>query len=556
MYCDKLNVNTLTALLADHGVQQAVVCPGSRNAPIVHNLDECPEISCFPVTDERSAGFYALGMALHTGLPTVVCVTSGTALLNLAPAVAEAYYRHISIVVISADRPPQWIDQLDGQTLPQSNALGLFVRKAVTLPEFNDSDSEGHWLCNRRVNEALLYATQQGGGPVHINVPLSRPLYNFSCPSLPHERKIVRLCNGAPENAEPMLQQLYMAKRPLFVIGQTRKDEIPDNIISILSNRHYVVLQEPLSGNESGNCVDEMMHMADRKENAQPDFILYIGGTLVSSTLKDYLRRAKHAVCWRVDETGTVADTFMNLCGIVQARSEAVLRLVGGTGNETWYAYWQHLLEKSKKGHRLYTPGFSSMLAVKKLEENLRVFDPNAMVHYANSMPVRLGCIYAQHHIDCNRGVNGIDGSLSTAAGCSLVTPQHVYCVIGDLSFFYDRNALWNKTLKGNLRVLLLNNKGGGIFEKFATHLDNEPDRMHIMARHNTLAQGFCLDNNIEYRCANNEKQLDKQLLWLSQEQADRPMVLEVMTRAENDWHSYQEYFNKISTNEKRMENN
>lgn len=133
MYCDKLNVNTLTALLADHGVQQAVVCPGSRNAPIVHNLDECPEISCFPVTDERSAGFYALGMALHTGLPTVVCVTSGTALLNLAPAVAEAYYRHISIVVISADRPPQWIDQLDGQTLPQSNALGLFVRKAVTL---------------------------------------------------------------------------------------------------------------------------------------------------------------------------------------------------------------------------------------------------------------------------------------------------------------------------------------------------------------------------------------------------------------------------------------
>lgn len=134
MYSDKENVNILTALLVAHGVRHAIVCPGSRNAPIVHNLDACPSIKCYPVTDERSAGFYALGIALETRRPTVVCVTSGTALLNLASAVAEAYYQHVPLVVVSADRPLQWIDQLDGQTLPQGDALGRFVRKAVTLP--------------------------------------------------------------------------------------------------------------------------------------------------------------------------------------------------------------------------------------------------------------------------------------------------------------------------------------------------------------------------------------------------------------------------------------
>ena len=132
MYSNKQNVNILTALLISHGVRHAIVCPGSRNAPIVHNLNECPDIQCYPVTDERSAGFYALGMAQALNAPVAVCVTSGTALLNLMPAVAEAYYQHQPLIVISADRPQEWIDQLDGQTLPQPGALGRFVRKTVS----------------------------------------------------------------------------------------------------------------------------------------------------------------------------------------------------------------------------------------------------------------------------------------------------------------------------------------------------------------------------------------------------------------------------------------
>ena len=154
MYSNKEQVNILTALLVAHGVRHAVVCPGSRNSPIVHNLNECPDIACYPVTDERSAGFYALGMSQARRQPVVVCVTSGTALLNLAPAVAEAYYQHIPIVVISADRPAAWIDQLDGQTMPQPDALGRFVRKAVSLPEPGFDSCPAGWVRTRAYQRA------------------------------------------------------------------------------------------------------------------------------------------------------------------------------------------------------------------------------------------------------------------------------------------------------------------------------------------------------------------------------------------------------------------
>ena len=167
MYCNKENVNILTALLVAHGVRHAVCCPGSRNAPIVHNLTECPDIQCYPVTDERSAGFYALGMSQALSQPVAVCVTSGTALLNLAPAVAEAYYQQRPLVVISADRPPQWIDQLDGQTLPQPDALGRFVRKAVTLPEVISSPPESGGVRGglNEGTDAFVQTTSPAGTP-------------------------------------------------------------------------------------------------------------------------------------------------------------------------------------------------------------------------------------------------------------------------------------------------------------------------------------------------------------------------------------------------------
>ena len=532
MYSNKENVNILTALLVAHGVRHAVCCPGSRNAPIVHNLTECPDIRCYPVTDERSAGFYALGMSQALSQPVVVCVTSGTALLNLAAAVAESYYQQRPLVVISADRPPQWIDQLDGQTLPQPDALGRFVRKAVTLPEVISSPlesggvrgglnegtdalvqttspagtppnsggewgTEAHWYCNRLVNEALL----EQFGPVHINVPIAEPLFDFSVAQLPEQRVISRILPDISGNTLRHIGQMFMlAKRPMLIDGQ------PMN---------------PL--------LDEAVALVGDDESYVPDFVLYIGGSIVSKRVKHFLRKARET--WVVNATGEVTDTFMNLTQVIQGDGKVVadhVRFLCEDHPHPFVQKWEELLSSLRQKADALTPDFSQLAAVKFFEEKLSILHSPFTIHYANSTAIRLANTFARHPVWCNRGVNGIDGSLSTAAGFSCVTDEKVFCVIGDLSFFYDQNALWNQNLRGNFRILLLNNGRGGIFSTLPG-LDQSPARdKYVAAEHHTSAEGICMQNNVVYLKAENMEELQQGIDTLLYIDSERPVLLEV----------------------------
>lgn len=510
MYSNKENVNILTSLLVAHGVRHAVVCPGSRNAPIVHNLNECPDIQCYPVTDERSAGFYALGMSQCLGEAVAVCVTSGTALLNLAPAVAEAYYQHIPLIVISADRPPQWIDQLDGQTLPQPDALGRFVRKAVTLPE--PVDDEGRWYCNRLVNEALIVRH----APVHINVPISEPLFQFTVASLPVERCIELLPAGIQPTTLAHLGRMFMqSRRPMLIAGQ------------------------PLNP-----CLDEAVSLIADDERYVPDLVVCIGGSIVSKRLKHFLRKAKET--WIVNETGEVNDTFMNLTRVVQGDGEVVtdhLRFLLEDQPHPFVQLWQELLRRVRSHADTFEPPYSQMAAVKYFEQ----YWQGGVVHYANSSAIRLANIYARHPVYCNRGVNGIEGSLSTAAGFSVVAEGRVTCVIGDLSFFYDQNALWNQNLRGNLRILLLNNGRGGIFNMLPG-LENSPARDRLVAaEHSTSAEGICRQNDVVYLSAHDAAELGEGMARLLQMESTRPVLLEVFTDATEDERVMKDYYQSFS---------
>lgn len=509
MYSNKEHVNILTTLLVAHGIRHAVVCPGSRNAPITHNLNECPDITCYPVTDERSAGFYALGMSQALKQPVVVCVTSGTALLNLAPAVAEAYYQHVPLVVVSADRPQQWIDQLEGQTLSQPDALGRFVKKAVSLPE--PHDEEERWYCNRLVNEALII----GNAPVHINVPITEPLFEFSVPELPIERKIE--CIPADISAATLsyvTRMFLQAKRPMLVSGQ------PMN---------------PL--------LDEAVYLIGDDPDYVPDFVMYIGGSIVSKRVKRFLRKAKDT--WVVNETGEVTDTFMNLTHVVQGDGEAVadhIRFTLVMEPHPFVQQWDALLEKIRQQTLTYEPGYSQMAAVKYFEANVG----EAAIHYANSSAIRLANSFAQHPIWCNRGVNGIEGSLSTAAGFSVVSDARVFCVIGDLSFFYDQNALWNQNLRQNFRILLLNNGCGGIFNMLPG-LEESPARDSIVAaEHHTSAEGICRQNDIVYLRADGPHDLHRAIDTLLYKESDRPVLLEVFTTADEDEQVLKDYYKSL----------
>ena len=492
MYSSKQNVNILTSLLVAHGIHHAVVCPGSRNAPIVHNLNECPDIQCYPVTDERSAGFYALGMTQALKEPVVVCVTSGTALLNLYPAVAEAYYQHRSLVVVSADRPQQWIDQLDGQTLPQPDALGCFVKKAVSLPEPHDEDTR--WYCNRLINEALMVKH----GPVHINVPITEPLFDFSTPDLPKERKIELLPADISNVTLSHVCRMFMqAKRPMLIAGQPMNPLMDEAVVQIGDDADYI-----------------------------PDFVLYTGGSIVSKRLKHFLRKAKET--WVVNSEGEVTDTFMNLTHVVQGDGDVVADMVRSNLEETPHPFvqkWEALLAQIRQQVEANEPPYSSAAVVKYFEQKRGA----NIVHYANSMAIRLANTYSKTPVYCNRGVNGIEGSLSTAAGFSCVTDEKVFCVIGDLSFFYDQNALWNQNLRGNLRILLLNNGKGGIFDMLPG-LEKSPARdKFVAAEHHATAEGICQQNDIYYQQATTTEEMQRGIDLLLSSEFSRPMVLEVL---------------------------
>lgn len=560
MYSNKENVNILTSLLLEYGVSDAVVCPGSRNAPIVHNLSVCEAIRCRPVTDERSAAFYALGLAIATRRPTVVCVTSGSALLNVMPAVAEAAYQHVPLIVISADRPQQWIDQLDGQTIPQSDALGRFVRKAVQLPE--PHNDEERWLCRRLVNEAMHLATCRQGAPVHINVPISEPLFEFNIEQLPQLHRFNTIKHTATESISiDMPDAFYAATRPMIVIGQLAHGTISHETIRSLSEK-YVVMSEPLS-NPSYMTIhfDEAIRYIvsdnssinddeDDKTAYYPDYVIYVGDTLVSKPARRFLRNAKAPSCLITPDAADIHDPLMTLTDIVECDTDSINALLASLCDAPdtdercrFHDRWQSFLDAYAAHADAYAPEYSQMATVKYFEEQLADLDIDICVHYANSSAVRLACIYAQHYIWCNRGVNGIEGSLSTAAGFSLATNDMTVCVIGDLSFFYDQNALWNSNLRGNLRIILLNNRGGGIFRQLPGLSDSPAADDLVMASHENTAQGICTQNDIGYMSAKNMDEMQIGIVTLLTRESDRPMLLEVFTDSNDDVKALEKYF-------------
>lgn len=572
MYSNKENINILTSLLVDYGVRTAVVCPGSRNAPIVHNLNECPDITCYPVTDERSAGFFAIGLIQAVRMPVAVCVTSGTALLNLAPAVAEAKYQQLPLVVISADRPQAWVDQLDGQTIPQMGALEPWVRRSVSLPEPHDEESQ--WLCNRLVNEALLDLDFHSCAPVHINVPISEPLFDFSVEALSFERMIYRHCHQTQRDLL-LASSFFEARRPMIVLGQEYSEWAEGDVdgtyarcMDFLAD-YGVVLSESLNNHLSHHVpVEKALTLIGDDPDYLPDLIIYIGGHVVSKRLKAFLRRAEDATVYMVNDGPEVHDVTMHMTQLcVMSSFDALVnslyyfyhhnRMDSGyptTEDEkddgplfrinpehvVFHNRWQQVLVKARLMTESFQPAYSQMAVVRYLEEQLYDMDYNIHVHYGNSSAVRLANIYAAHHVWCNRGVNGIEGSLSTAAGFSAHllsegVDDKVFCVLGDLSFFYDQNALWNGNLGGNLRIVVLNNGGGGIFRTLPGLEQSAARDSMVAACHHTSAQGICTQCDVGYLKATNMEEMQMGVVRLLTEETHRPMLLEVFTDADAD---------------------
>lgn len=530
MYSHKKNINLLTAVMAAHGLHDVVVCPGSRNGALVHNFNECPDFRCHSVTDERSAAFVAIGIIEATKRPAAVCVTSGSAVLGTLPAVAEAAMRRLPLLIISADRPAEWIGQLDGQTLPQNGALQPYAPTFV-VPEIENESA--HWYANRQANEALIRISRNQ--PTHINLPLSEPLFDFSEPQLPQERIFTELRPVVQSPlSDEILQQISAARLPVLFIGQY-ENALPD-IEKLEAAHHILILPEHLA-NVAGAWRTAVMEYTDALTEFQPDLILHAGGNLVHKRTKLMLRQAASCPVIRIDEDGLCPDTFYRLQTVVRAGlPEVVQQLCRLTSPKPEVVRWKETLEAHKIEARqlnFLSPEDHTALRAVNLCCSAVQQQENASLHLANSSTVRMASRFiegGQCPVHCNRGTNGIEGTLSTAAGHSLVTSGSTFVILGDLSFFYDCNALCDPKLSGNLRILLINNGGGAIFHHLPG-LSNSPAlEQFIAAEHGFSARGLADTYGLHYKAVNPGENLEEAIDFLTHHEATRPVLVEVFT--------------------------
>ena len=552
MYSDKKNILQLVALLKAHEIRHVVLCPGSRNTPIIHTLANHPFFTCYSVTDERSAGFFALGLALSNGRPAAVCCTSGTALLNLHPAVAEAFYQQVPLVVISADRPAAWIGQMDGQTLPQPNVFGSLVKSSVDLPEIHTSEEE--WYCNRLVNEALLELNHHGKGPVHINVPISEPLFSFSAEELPDVRVITRYqgLNVYDRQYDDLIARLNGYTKRMMVVGQMNLIYLFERKICKLLYKHFAWLTEH-TGNQTVPGIpvknfDAIIYALPEEEQAKlvPDLLITYGGHVVSKRLKQLLRKHPPKEHWHVAADGQVTDTFCSLTTVIEMDPFEFLEKIAYLLENKPCEYpkrWEQLSKQMAEPDF----AFSEMAAIGKV---LKALPTDAVLHLANSSTVRYAQLFQipdSVEVCCNRGTSGIEGSLSTALGYAWASDKLNFVLIGDLSFFYDMNALWCNHLRGNLRIMLLNNGGGEIFQSLPGLKMEARTHRFVTALHQTKAEGWAQERGFDYRAIHTMEELDAALSdFMQADQQGNPKFMEVFTDKAEDVRLLKEYYHGL----------
>ncbi len=479
LYSEKETAKILAELLVRKGVRRVLLSPGSRNAPLIISLTRRRELSCRVVLDERVAAYMAVGMAQQSGEAVALVCTSGTALLNYAPAVAEAFYQRLPLIVISADRPEEWIDQDDSQTIRQYAALAPFVKASYRLPaELSCADER--WYANRLVNEALNTALASPQGPVHLDVPFREPLYGIKTYSMP-ERAIeaVPVVSTLPDaEARRLAAMLSSGKRVLIVASFAA----PDAALASLLTRaaafpQVVLLTESLANLPVGDAIptiDRVLSVMPADLLAyRPDILITFGGAPVSRRLKRFLRENRPEEHWRLDTGGHIVDTMQSLTRHIRLAPSDFFAAVLPYWQPAMCGYrdlWRALREEAARRHDAFlsSAAWSDFTAFSLLMPALPV---GAAVQLSNGMTVRYAQMFEYPQVfrsDGNRGTSGIDGSLSTAVGAAIASNRPTVCIIGDMSFLYDAAALATGDLPPNLRIIVICNGGGGIFRTLA----------------------------------------------------------------------------------------
>jgi 2-succinyl-5-enolpyruvyl-6-hydroxy-3-cyclohexene-1-carboxylate synthase len=539
MYSDKETANLLAYLCQNAGVQHAVISPGSRNAPLIMAFTNQQNIECHSIIDERSAGFYALGIAVQSGKPVVLICTSGTAPLNYAPAMAEAFYQKVPLIVISADRPAYWINKGEGQTIDQKNIFKNFSRKFLQLPlEADDNTVQEIW---ETLNTTLFPVPR----PVHINVPFEEPLYGttkmFDKPEIQDLPNAKHQAGRIPTDREKFLNRALARKNILVLCGGLKSDRNLNKALTNWGNSGNTVILTETTANLHDDSfipfIDKVIVQFEKKGNGfLPDIVITIGGTLISKKVKSWLRKHFKGEHWHLSADTFKVDTFDKLTRQINTSPAHFFEQIKPSGQSEYRQKWRSHISNIEESHDrfLSKTAFSDLKVFSILSGTLKA---TIALHLANSTPVRYAQLFRWHqqieHFG-NRGTSGIDGSSSTAAGFAGLSDKTNVLITGDISFLYDSNAFLNNHIPPNLKIIVINNGGGNIFRFlegpskikgfetfFETHIEKDIKKM-------------CDFYGLQYFDAGNESETLESLNLLLQSKTCS--VLEIRTpRFEND---------------------
>ncbi|MCF6297437.1 MAG: 2-succinyl-5-enolpyruvyl-6-hydroxy-3-cyclohexene-1-carboxylic-acid synthase [Flavobacteriaceae bacterium] len=524
-----------------YNIKNVIISPGSRNAPLTIGFSNHPNINAISIVDERSAAFFALGIAQQTQNPVAVVCTSGSALLNYYPAVAEAFYSNIPLVIISADRPKYLIDIGDGQTVRQENVFQNHILFSANLIDTDDAEKN---LVNNKLIDKALQTVICKNGPIHINVPFDEPLYE-TVNELEgfNAKKENILLEEVPLDIDELQKFVNIwndSSKKMILIGTNYPDELLQlQLNKIIKDESVIVLIETTSN----VCHDKFINSIDKViipfkeenfEQLKPDILLTLGGMIVSKKVKQFLRKHQPKHHWHIDKYSS-PDTFHCLNHHFKVSSQLffsqflMLNLVVENSSQ-YQQKWLQIKAEREINHHKY---------LSKVEySDLQVFDSifkqmqnNIHLQLANSSIIRYTQLFnlnKNFHVFCNRGTSGIEGSTSTALGAAYIERRQTLLITGDISFFYDSNALWNNYIKNDFRIILINNSGGGIF-RFIPGPKSTNALNYFETPHNLDASNLCNMFGFEYAFAKNNDEVKNQLK-LFYNKSNKPKLLEIFT--------------------------
>ncbi len=573
---------TLVQHLEAKDIAHVVISPGSRNAPLTISFTEHPFFSCYSIVDERCAAFFALGMAQQLRKPVALVCTSGSALLNYYPAVAEAFYSQVPLIIISADRPSYKIDVGDGQTIRQDNVFhrhighsanlkqdvthaverieryrpqwlhgGSLATLQKTVQEFND----------REIDRALAVAFQEGL-PVHLNAPFEEPLYDFlNARSIEAQVTTFKTEREISPDLRSFASVWNRAKRKMILVGVNAPHALPQEVLDALGQDPSVLvltettsnLHHPSFLSSIDSIVAPLALLAQKEElfdQLRPELLVTFGGLVVSKKIKAFLREHSPEHHWHIGGNRAY-DTFFCLTEHIRVPPSTFFGAMYDKGSgvlSEYQGFWlsRKVAYEHKREAYLAKIPFSDFLAFQIVFQNL---PKDYQLQLANSSTVRYAQLFdvdASLRVFCNRGTSGIDGSTSTAIGAALHDPSATVLLTGDLSFFYDSNALWNNYIRHDFRIVVINNGGGGIFRILPGKEDTGNFETFFETKHNLNAQGLCGMYGIHYSSAHDEDALAACLSGFF-DISQGPQLLEIFTPRITNNKILMDYFHFIS---------